>query len=45
MHRLIHLFSSLASLGLRRMSAEDPRDPLVVLGQGDHARRYHERTS
>ena len=44
MHRLIQFLSRL-SLGLRRMSAEDPRDPLVILGQGDHARRYHERTT
>lgn len=41
MHRLISLL--LQVLGLRRMSAEDPRTPLVCLGQGDYARRYHER--
>jgi hypothetical protein len=44
MHRLI-LFLSRLALGLRRMSAEDRRTPLVILGQGDTARRYHERQS
>ncbi len=42
MHRLILLLSQV--LGLRRMPAEDPRTPLVITGQGDFSRRYHERT-
>jgi len=39
------LLKYLDLLLLRRMDATDGRDPLVILGQGDTARRYHERQS
>jgi len=40
---MTRIISFLLSLGLRRLRAAEPGDPLVILGQGEYARRYTER--